>query len=60
MNPDLMKALACQRAADMRAAAVDRQQTAAQASGPVTSIRQRAGWVLVQIGLWLAVGEVRA
>lgn len=60
MHPHLMKALACQRAADMRAAAVDRQRTAAQASGPVTSIRQRVGWALVQIGLWIAVREARA
>ena len=51
--------LASQRAAELRAEA-RRHRAVAKASKPALSIRQRAGWALVQLGLRLAVGQDRA
>jgi hypothetical protein len=51
--------LASQRAGELRAEA-RRHRAVAKASKPATSIRQRAGWALVQLGLRLAVGQDHA
>jgi hypothetical protein len=67
MHPALIEELASQRAEELRATAAPRHDPAAIAAaiaataapaGPVEpppSITQRAGWALIQAGLWLAV-----
>ena len=51
--------LASQRTAELRAQARP-HRAVAKASKPAPSIRQRAGWALVQLGLRLAVGQDHA
>jgi hypothetical protein len=53
MHPDLMKDLASQHAAELR---TQRTQTRSYVSrnGPRNSVRHRAGWALVEVGLRLA------
>jgi hypothetical protein len=55
MHPTLLQALASQHIAELRTAAVSGHQHAAQPSRPASPVRQRIGWVLVQVGLRLAV-----
>ena len=67
MHPALIEGLASQHVEELRTtAATRRPETAAAAAAAVTapvprpsepppSITQRAGWALVQAGLWLAV-----
>ena len=59
MHPAFVEALASQRTAELRATVVSRHQVAARSSGPASSIRQRVGWVLIQVGLRLAVRQAR-
>jgi hypothetical protein len=51
--------LASQHAAKLRAEA-RWHRAVAKASNPAPSVRQRAGWALVQLGLRLAIGQGRA
>jgi hypothetical protein len=62
MHPIIMQALASQRIAQLRAAAVSRHRRPSQPAGTASSIsiRQRIGWALVQVGLRLAVRHARA
>ena len=53
MHPYLMNQLASQHAAELRAAS-DRARPHVIAPGPRNSVRHRAGWTLVEIGLRLA------
>jgi len=55
----LIEQLASQRVAEVRAEARG-HRAVAKASKPAPSIRQRAGWALVQFGLRLAVGQDHA
>lgn len=57
MHPAFAEALASQRIAALRAAPVTRHRVAGQAS--TQPLRQRFGWVLVQVGLRLAVRQAR-
>ncbi len=59
MHPAFVEALARQRIADMRAAPVSRHWMTGLASEPTSPLRQRFGWVLVQVGLRLAVRQAR-
>lgn len=60
MHPAFIQALARQRIAAMRAAPVSRHRVTGQASTqPLQPLRQRFGWVLIQIGLRLAVRQAR-
>ena len=60
MHPTVMQALASQRIAELQAAAVSCHRPPSQRTGTATSIRQRIGWALVQVGLRLAVRHARA
>jgi hypothetical protein len=60
MHPALIETLARQRIADMRAALVRRHRLTGQVSEPAAPIGQRVGWVLVQVGLRLAVRQARS
>jgi hypothetical protein len=51
MHPYLMNELAKQHAADLRG---DRARPHMIAPGPRNSVRHRAGWTLIEIGLRLA------
>jgi hypothetical protein len=53
MHPYLSNQVARQRAADMRAAA-ERARMLRRPRVPRTSVRHRAGWTLVEIGLRVA------
>jgi hypothetical protein len=53
MHPDLTNQMARQHAADMRAAA-ERARLVRRGRVVRTSVRHRAGWTLVEIGLRLA------
>jgi hypothetical protein len=62
MHPALIEGLASQHAEELRATAAPRHhKTAPAAAAPARpgesrpSIAQRAGWALIQVGLWLAV-----
>jgi hypothetical protein len=56
MHSALLEDLASQHTAEVRAIAASRHQgAAAPPADPPLSIRQRAGWALIQAGLWLAV-----
>jgi hypothetical protein len=56
MHSALIADLASQRAAELRATAARRRdETPAPPAVPPPSIKQRAGWALIQAGLWLAV-----
>ena len=57
MHLIVMQALASQRIAELQAAAVSCHRPPA---GTGSSIRQRIGWALVQVGLRLAVYHARA
>jgi len=57
MHPIVMQALASQRTAELQAAAVSCHRPPV---GTGSSIRQRIGWALVQVGLRLAVHHARA
>jgi hypothetical protein len=60
MHPALIETLARQRIVAMRAAPVSRHRVTGQASTqPLQPLRQRFGWVLVQVGLRLAVRQAR-
>jgi hypothetical protein len=62
MHPARAEALARQHAVQLRSFAAS-AQTAAEAvaannpSARPPSARQRAGWILIQVGLWLAVPQ---
>jgi hypothetical protein len=60
MHPIFIQALASQRIAELRAAAVNRHRPPAQPRQTAPSVRQRVGWTLVQVGLRLAVRHARA
>ena len=60
MHPVLVQALASQRAAQMRMAAVTGQRQPAHQGKPARPVRQRIGWALVHVGLRLAVGRESA
>ena len=60
MHPIVMQALASQRIAELQAVAVSRHRPPSQPAGTASSIRQRIGWALVQVGLRLAVHHARA
>ena len=53
MHPYLMQELASQHAAELRAAR-GQARPHVIATGPRNSVRHRAGWTLVEIGLRLA------
>jgi hypothetical protein len=53
MHPDLTNQMARQHAADMRAA-TERARLVRRPRVVRTSVRHRAGWTLVEIGLRLA------
>jgi hypothetical protein len=56
MHPHQMEQIASQRAAELRAQAhLARRHV--QRPGPRNSVRHRAGWTLVEIGLRLAGGS---
>jgi hypothetical protein len=60
MHPALLEGLASQHAEELQAAkhrrAAERARiSAASRAKPPPSITQRAGWALIQVGLWLAV-----
>jgi hypothetical protein len=62
MYPALTEALARQHVVRLRSAAASAETAAAaaaseNASARLPSARQRAGWVLIQVGLWLAVPQ---
>jgi hypothetical protein len=59
MHPAFVEALASQRTAELRTTVGSCHRAAARSNGPASSIRQRVGWVLVQVGLRLAVRQVR-
>jgi len=59
MHPIVMQALASQRTAELQAA-VSCHRPPSQPTGTASSVRQRIGWVLVQVGLWLALRHARA
>ncbi len=65
MHPAFIEALASQRIAAMQAAAVSRHRVTGQAGHRVTGrassqpLRQRFGWVLIQVGLRLAIRRAR-
>jgi len=59
MHPNVMQALASQRIAELQAA-VSCHRSPSQPTGTASSIRQRIGWALVQVGLWLALRHARA
>jgi hypothetical protein len=64
MHSALIERLASQRAEELRGTAAPRHHQAAPALArpgqPPPSITQRAGWALIQAGLWLAVGRADA
>ncbi len=60
MHPTLIQALANQRIAELRAAAVSCHRPPSQPKEIASSIRQRVGWALVQVGLQLAARHARA
>jgi len=60
MHPIVMQGLASQRIAELQAAAVSCHRPPSQPTGTATSIRQRIGWALVQVGLRLALRDARA
>jgi len=60
MHPIIMQALASQRIAASQVAAVSCHRPPSQPAGTAFSIRQRIGWILVQVGLRLAVHHARA
>jgi hypothetical protein len=53
MHPDLMKDLASQHAAELRMQGPQARSHVSR-SGPRNSVRHRAGWALVEVGLRLA------
>jgi hypothetical protein len=53
MHPDTLNQLAIQHIKELRAAA-DRSRPHVITPGPRNSVRHRAGWTLVEIGLRLA------
>jgi hypothetical protein len=59
MYPAWTEALARQHVVRLRSAASAETAAAAaeNASARLPSVRQRAGWVLIQVGLWLAVPQ---
>ncbi|HEU5416262.1 MAG TPA: hypothetical protein VFV41_01140 [Streptosporangiaceae bacterium] len=59
MNPQLLAQTASEHVADLRRSAAKRQ-LASKAAAPRTTIRNRAGWTLVHIGLRLAAGSADA
>ena len=60
MHPIFIQALVSQRIAELRAAAMTRPRPPAQPTRTASSVRQRVGWALVQVGLRLAVRHARA
>jgi hypothetical protein len=54
MHPDLIGQIARQRTDEVRQSATAEARAAAAAHPPRPSIRNRAGWTLVHIGLRLA------
>jgi hypothetical protein len=60
MHPAIMHALVSQHTEQMRAAAARRRQAAARLGEPASPVRQRVGWVLVEVGLRLAVRQAGA
>jgi len=58
MHPACIEVLARQHLAELRGARMNGQVTGS-ASGPAVPMRQRLGWVLVQVGLRLAVRQAR-
>ena len=60
MHPIFIQALVSQRIAELRAAAVNRRRPPSQPGQTASSVRQRFGWALVQVGLRLAVHHARA
>jgi hypothetical protein len=59
MNPQLLAQTANQHVADLHRQA-GRRQTVSQAAAPHATIRTRAGWTLVTIGLRLAARSADA
>ena len=60
MHPIFIQALVSQRIAELRATAVPRHRPPSQPARKASSVRQRVGWSLVQLGLRLAVRHARA
>ena len=60
-NPALVEALAKDRAAELRRQAARRVPARAKRSAPrvAGAARRGAGWLLVDLGLWLAVPRRR-
>ena len=59
MHPIALQALASQRIAEL-AAAASCHRPPSQPTQPASSLRQRIGWALVQVGLRLALRHARA
>ncbi|HTZ22656.1 MAG TPA: hypothetical protein VMC83_01560 [Streptosporangiaceae bacterium] len=57
MHPYQMEQIASQRAAELRAQKAHLARRHVQHPGPRNSVRHRAGWTLVEIGLRLAGGS---
>ena len=58
MHPARIEALARQHVVQLRSEAASAGTAAASnVSAPSPSARQRAGWALIQLGLWLAVPQ---
>jgi len=61
MHPHQLGPLATQHIADLHEASRTRRQASGSAAGrPRNSVRHRAGWVLVHLGLRLAVSSADA
>jgi hypothetical protein len=60
MHPIFIQALVSHRIAELRAAAVSRHRPPSRPAQTASSVRQRVGWALVQVGLRLAVRHARA
>jgi hypothetical protein len=60
MYPVVIQAMASQRIAEMRAAAASRRRPPAPDRETASSVRQRVGWALIDVGLRLAVRHARA
>jgi hypothetical protein len=60
MHPARIEILARQHLAELRAARMSGHQVTSRASEPAEPMRQRLGWILVQVGLRLAVRQARS
>jgi hypothetical protein len=60
MHPDLIGQIATQHTDELRKSAAQSGRGASVARPPHPSIRNRAGWTLVHIGLRLAAREARS